>query len=89
MRYNSQCEIIKIEGPFKPIEIGSIHHADAYFDWSWAGHGFGQLSFSFDRKTGKILVNNECMSRESVRELLHALADHIANNAELEDEKNV
>lgn len=86
MSYNSKCPVIEIEGPFKPIEITGIHSASAYFDWSWAGRGFGQLSFSFDRETGKITCNNECMSRESVRELLHAFADHLADTMELEDE---
>jgi hypothetical protein len=74
----------EICGPFKPIEIGSIHMASAYFDWSWRGIGFGQLSFS--SKNGKITCMNECMSRERVRELLRAFADHIADNCVLDDE---
>ena len=87
MDHNAKCEVIEIEGPFKPIEIVSIHSADAYFDWSWAGKGFGQLSFSLDRENGKLSCNNECMSRDSVRELLRAFADHIADTVELEGDR--
>ena len=84
--HNMAQPVTEIEGPFKPIEIAGIHNANAYFDWGWTGRGFGQLSFSFNRETGKITCNNECMSRESVRELLRAFADHIADNCILEDE---
>ena len=86
--HNLQCKVIEIEGPHKPIEIGGIHHANVYFDWVWAGRGFGQLSFSMNRETGVITCNNECMSRDSVRQILRALADHIADNVELEDESH-
>lgn len=84
--HNSKCEVIEIAGPHKPIEIGSIHRGNIYFDWSWIGKGFGQLSVT--AKDGKLFCNNECMSRDSVRELLHALADHIADTAILDDEPN-
>ena len=84
MDYNAKCTVIEIEGPL--IEIGSIHNANAYFDWSWRGRGFGQLSFQY--KDGKLTCNNECMSRESVRELLRAFADHIADTAILEGERD-
>lgn len=84
--HNAQQVVSEICGPFKPIEISSVHGANAYFDWSWAGRGFGQLSFSLNRETGKLTCMNECMSRKSVRELLHAFADHIADNCILEDE---
>lgn len=67
-----------------PPVIEAIHHANVYFDWSWNGCGFGQLSFLFDRNTGKIECMNECMSRERVRALLHALVDHVADNMELD-----
>ena len=33
------------------------------------------------------VCNNECMSRDSVRQLLHAMADHLADTMELEDER--
>lgn len=62
----------------EPI-VTSIHHADLYVDWSWAGCGFGQLRFSHDRNTGSWSVDNECMGPESVRRILHAAADTIAD----------
>lgn len=70
-----------------PPEVSWLHssNANAYFDWSWAGCGFGQLSFSMDRKTGQITCMNECMSRDSVRKILHAYADFIADRAVLLD----
>lgn len=85
MNHNAKCQVIEIEGPFKPIEISSVHHANVYFDWCWNGFGFGQLSFSVDKVTGEIACMNECMSRDRVRELLHAFADHIADKAVLLD----
>ena len=67
--------------------IEAIHHGDCYVDWGWRGRGFGQLNFRFDKETGKIHVANECMSRETVRKILVALANHIADNAILDDER--
>lgn len=69
-------------------EISSIHWANVYFDWSWIGCGFGQLSFSLNKETGKLVCSNEFMSRESVRKILHALADHVADNCELLDDRD-
>jgi hypothetical protein len=70
-----------------PPEIGSIHYGGCYFDWSWKGCGFGQLDFRVDRESGEIRVANECMGRERVRSILIALANHIADNAILDDER--
>ncbi len=70
-----------------PPEITGIHGANAYFDWSWMGCGFGQLSFHVDSDTGRITCMDECMGRDRVRVLLHALADHIADNAVLEGDE--
>lgn len=66
-------------------EVSFIHYGGVYFDWSWTGRGFGQLSFSRKKETGEITCLNECMGRESVRKILHALADHIADRAVLID----
>jgi hypothetical protein len=60
-------------------EVTGIHFADLYVDWSWPGCGFGQLSFKLDRNTGEWKVDNECMGAESVRQILHAAADAIAD----------
>jgi hypothetical protein len=72
------------DGTSPPV-VTDIHWADMYFDWSWNGRGFGQLSFTKD-EAGNLLCMNECMSRESVRKILHAMADYIADNATLEDQ---
>lgn len=69
-----------------PPTVNWIHNSAAYFDWSWQGCGFGQLSFSFDREKNEITCMNECMGRERVREILHAYADFIADHAILEDQ---
>ncbi len=68
-----------------PPVVDWVHNANAYFDWGWKGCGFGQLSFSIDHNTGKISCMNECMSRDSVRKILHALADFVADRAILLD----
>jgi hypothetical protein len=68
-----------------PPEVSGLHYANVYFDWGWKGCGFGQLSFSFDPETGKFECMNECMSRDSVRKLLHAMADFVADRVVLLD----
>lgn len=69
-----------------PPKIDSVHHGYAYFDWAWKGCGFGQLDFRVNRKEGTIHIANECMSRERVREILVAFANHIADVGILDDE---
>ena len=69
-----------------PPEIDSIHWGNAYFDWGWKGRGFGQLDFRVNRETGEIRIANECMSREMVRSILVAFANHIADKGILDDE---
>ncbi len=55
-------------------EIGAIFLGDVYFDWSWTGCGFGQLSFAVDKSTQRIVCDNECMRREDIRKILVAFA---------------
>lgn len=68
------------------VEIGRIHACDLYFDWSMQGVGFGQLEVELDVATGKLLLDNECMSRERVATILHALADHITATSKMDCE---
>ena len=68
-----------------PPEVGAIHDIYAYFDWEWPGCGFGQLDVRFNREAGTVHIANECMSRERVRSILVAFANHIADNAILDD----
>lgn len=67
-------------------EIGSVFSGQAYFDWGWKNMGFGQLSFHVNQDTGKVYIGNECMNRETVRSILHAFADYVADNGIMEDE---
>jgi len=67
------------------IKIDDIFNGGAYFSWCMTGTGFGQLSFNVDQKTQVITCMNECMSRDTVRKILVAFANHIADNAILED----
>lgn len=66
------------------IEIDDIFQGEIYFNWGGQGIGFGQLSVS--KQAGKFICNNECMSRQQVRELLIAYANKLADIVELEDE---
>ncbi len=61
------------------IEITCIHNLDLSFTWDWEGCGFGGY-WTFKHPDGRIELENECMSRERVRKVLHALADHIADS---------
>jgi hypothetical protein len=66
-------------------EVTSIHSTSFYFNWSWKGCGFGQMSMSI--VDGKLEAMDEYMSRESVRKLLIAYANHVADNCSLEGER--
>lgn len=67
--------------------VDGVMCSNIYFNWEWEHRGFGQLSVDLDRETGKITIGNECMSRETVRKILHAYVDYIVNNGELEYER--
>lgn len=67
-------------------EIETIVWSNIYVNWSWPGKGFGQLDVRTDQdEPGVIRVDNECMDRESVRKILHAWADFIADRAVFDD----
>lgn len=68
-----------------PPEATFLHSAEFRFDWSWVACGFGQISVYYDRETKSIEIMNECMSRDSIRKMLHSLADFIADRAILSD----
>jgi hypothetical protein len=74
----------KVMDENEPVVTG-LHWANVYMDWSWKGCGFGQLSFSLDRETGKLICMNECMGRDSVRKILIAMANKIADEVVLEE----
>jgi hypothetical protein len=66
-----------------PVEIYDVFRG-AYIQWGQKGCGFGQLAFGPD-KGGRLTCDSECMGREWVRQALHALADHVADNAHFSD----
>lgn len=68
-----------------PPEITGIHGASAYIDWSWMGCGYGQLSFSYDRKTQLITFMDEHMGKERVRQIMHSLVDHLVDNGKFDE----
>lgn len=68
-----------------PPEATDVFNTSIYFNWSWMGCGFGQLSVELDREKGEIVCQNECMSRDSIRKILHAYADFIADRCVLAD----
>jgi len=71
-----------------PPEIDEIFYAGAYFNWGWKGCGFGQLSFDLNKETGVVTCMNECMSRESVRKILIAFANKIADTCVMDCDRD-
>ena len=65
--------------------VHALFSAYCYVGWSWKGCGFGQLSIDFEPDTGKPEIMNERMTRDSVRKILHAMADFVADRAVLSD----
>lgn len=68
----------------KTVQIGSIFNANVYFDWC-AANGFGQLSFGMDRETQEIGVGNECMGKETCRQILYALVDKVIDEGKFDE----
>lgn len=85
MKHNEVQPTSEIAGPFKEIEVTDIHYTDTYFNWSWQGVGFGQLSFKKDAD-GQIRCMNECMGPNSVRKILYAFVDKLVADMILEEQ---
>lgn len=66
--------------------INSIYSTNIYFGWGWYTCGFGQLAVKYDEDTNRITCMNECMGRKSVRKMLHAYADYLADVMYLDDD---
>jgi hypothetical protein len=66
-----------------PPTIGKIFTTSLYFNWSWPGTGWGETSVNI--VDGKLSCMNECMSRESIRTLLVAYANKVADEMILEE----
>lgn len=67
-------------------EIDGVMNAQLYLNWYWEYRGFGQLGVHFDRDTGKVTIDNECLNRESVKKILYSFVDYIVENGELDIE---
>lgn len=81
--YSTTSTLQRLEKQGAP-EVTEVMASDVYLNWSWPGIGFGQLSVS-TRGDGRIDCGNECMSREAVRLILRAYADHVADSCEMDD----
>ena len=57
-------------------------HLDKSFtvEWSVTGMGFGQFYFYTDPADGKIHIDNECMSCDSIKKVLCAMVDQAVLN---------
>lgn len=64
-------------------KIYDIHNASIYFNWGWEGIGFGELWVGKSKENGNLVIDSECMSKESTRKLLYALVDKLVDEAEL------
>lgn len=63
--------------------VYDIHNASCYFNWGWEGIGFGELWVGKSKEDGRLVVDAECMSKESARKLLYAMVDKLLDEAEL------
>lgn len=68
------------------VEIESVYACNLYFTWAIAGMGFGELTVFKNNTTGQIECMNECMTRETVRQLLVEMANKLADEMVLLDE---
>lgn len=66
------------------VDPASVFAANLYFSWVRQGTGFGELSLT-RHEDGRVTCMNECMGRAFVRSALHALADTLADVAELQE----
>ena len=64
-------------------EVRDIHNANIYFNWGWEGIGFGEMWVGKSAESGHLVIDAECMSKESTRKLLYAMVDKLVDEAEL------
>ncbi len=65
----NKCEPVK----FEP-ETGNLANSTAFFSWSQHGRGFGNIYFYFNDE-GELHCDNECMSKERIKEILGYMVD--------------
>ena len=65
---------VVIESPRGPVEVvGADVSGQLTVNWSATNCGFGQLYLHVDPESGRLMVDNECMSREFVSAVLHKM----------------
>ena len=65
---------VVIESPRGPVEVvGADVYGQLTVNWSATNCGFGQLYLHVDPESGRLMVANECMSREFVSAVLHKM----------------
>jgi len=56
-------------------EIGELIRFSVYFNWSWAGCGFGEFFARKNPDANDWAIDDECMGPENVRKILYAAVD--------------
>ena len=61
--------------PFKCHSTNSwLSDGTLFVNWA-SNHGWGQLTFGFDRERNKLICGNEMMGKESIKEILRQMVD--------------
>lgn len=63
----------------KDVELFGVYSNDEYFGFSvaWGNKdGFGRIHFMQNHKTGTVEIDNECMDKEFIKNLLIELVDN-------------
>lgn len=80
-RWPLGSKVVSIATPLKfEFDDNCIHSMNGYFSWCATGVGFGQMSFSLNKETGKVEFDTELMSKEATRRALHDLVDYMIDN---------
>ena len=69
------------------IEAEDIIFLNIYFNWARKNLGFGQLSFH-RTEDGQIVCNNECLSRKTVKEIMHEFVERLVDNSKFDCERD-
>lgn len=65
-----------------PIKITNTNQVNLNFSWKWANLGLGDTSIAHDPMNGFTVKGNN-LNKEKLRQILHALADTITDEAKI------
>ena len=65
-----------------------IFNFNIYVGWCKNSFGFGQFSAKHEPELGKFYCYDEMIGKERIRQLLHDLADHVADNCVTERDED-